>query len=124
MRFRAKNAGVLRQKTTKRRRPDLGDSISYRMTQGTQKKLTPAQVSVCPKCEIKFIQQGYPRRFCSRKCSKAAWKKAQAIFLEAGRKAVAEAAAAGLVAEWERDSKELDKLFAEWGMGGVDDPQS
>jgi hypothetical protein len=84
--------------------------------------LKPAKVLQCPECQKQFVEgrwRGrYPQRFCNKNCSRTAWRKQQAAFLEAGRKKVAEAAAAGLVgpddaemAEWDRASKELDKLF-------------
>jgi hypothetical protein len=73
--------GFAAQKAQKGQRPDLGDLIFSRMSPSTQRKLAPAKVSRCPRCETKFVQQGYPRTFCSRNCSKAAWKRQQAEYL-------------------------------------------
>jgi CheY-like chemotaxis protein len=36
----------------------LGDPIFSRMSPSTQRKLAPAKVSLCPRCETKFVQQG------------------------------------------------------------------
>jgi hypothetical protein len=69
--------------------------ISSEMTRGTRRKLTPALVSLCPNSKKEFVQQGYPRIFCCKNCRQNTWKRQQAKYLEAGRKAVAEMAAQG-----------------------------
>jgi hypothetical protein len=82
------NDGVLRQKTTKRLSPALGD-ILCRMTPAQKRKLERGAVgaiSSCPQCAKAFVQRHFPRTFCSQACGKAHWRQEQERFLEAGRK--------------------------------------
>jgi hypothetical protein len=87
------------------------------MTPGTRRKLTPALVSLCPNCKKEFVQQGYPRIFCSKNCRQSTWKRQQAKYLDAGRKAVAEMAAQGMVDPGEAEIEDRDwmaELFPDW----------
>lgn len=116
--IRAETPGVLRHNPTKREGPQNVDQVVSSMSPSTLRKLKPAKVLTCPGCGKQFVEgrwRGrYPQRFCSKNCSRTAWRKRQAAFLEAGRKYVAEYAAQGLNDDRGDDVeiKEIRELFS------------
>jgi hypothetical protein len=103
-------------KAAKKRGPHSGDLILSEMTPAIRRKLTPALVSLCPNCKERFVQQGYPRIYCSKNCRQNTWKRQHAKYLEAGRKAVTEMVAQGMVDLGEAEIEDRDwiaELFSE-----------